>query len=305
MSNNINFDLLYSFIIKERFMSGLDIFNSLEKQKITYAIHKGAILSYMLYGNFYTRKSGDVDFLFAREDCEQVKKMFEESGFIQGRVSNNAIVPYTRKEKIFQTSQTHQMPQFVKSTENKLCPFVAYDCNLDIFWGESNKKTNMRAFLKNTTSIEIMGMTVKKLSPSAEFIALCMHHYKDLNSIYLLYTHGYDTGKLTEIARYVEVVQVDLDELFTLCNQYGVGEYVCYCAHFANKLFPNTVLSKIENELQSEKSTYLLNCFGLSDDERKEWIIQFDERILNTRYYMEPLLSEKDRQKINMNIQLM
>lgn len=296
---------LYYYILKQRFEVGKNLFYTLAQQGIKYAIHKGAMLSKMLYGNYTTRISGDVDFLLSRDDSSTVKQILECEGFIQGRVVNGVVVPYTRSEIIFQASQTHQLAPFVKAMSIPFCPYVEYDFNVDIFWGESGKHTDMHHFLKHTQETMLFNIPVSKLVPEAEFIALCMHHYKDLNSIYLLWIKGFDERKICEISKYIETVPLDIDLLINLCIEYEVGDYVCCCAHYVNLLFPNRIAKLIEELLISEKSCWLYECFGLDDHERKIWSVPLSERAKNTRDLLEPLLTEEDRKKIYHNLQMM
>ena len=305
MDNNLICDKLYSLVLKKRFSSGILFFDELAKNHIPYAIHKGAVLSQVLYGSPSYRKSGDVDLLFSRDDIDKVKEIFEYAGFIQGRIVNQIIIPHTRFEKIYHVSQSHQLAPFVKDTHDRLCPFVEYDCNVDIFWGESEQHADMKHFLENTTEIELFNIPLKKLTHEAEFIALCMHHYKDCNSLYLLWKNGFSKEKLFDIAKYTEVAPLDIQKLLTLCCSFHVENYVCYCVHFANILHPNSTLQKIESELSNADICLLYECFGLCEKERKTWNVPFAERICNVQQYMEPLLTEDDRIKIMKNEKLM
>ena len=305
MNEAFIYDTLYSFIWRQRFEAGENVFHELTRQNIPYAVHKGAVLSKVLYGNFTSRISGDIDLLFSRLDSQKVKEIFESYGFIQGRFTDGTIVPYTRAEKIFQASQSHQLAPYVKIINHRLCPYVEYDCNIDIFWGESGQHIDMHDFLHNTQELSVFSTVVRKLTPEAEFLALCMHHYKDLNSIYLLWLKGFDISKLYEIARYLEKVPINIDYLIYLCNRYGVGEYVCYCVHFANLICPNHLLNSVEELLKSERSCLLYDCYGLCDEERKKWNVPFKDRKKNIRNLLEPHLTERDRRKIEDNMKMM
>ena len=134
---------------------------------------------------------------------------------------------------------------------------------------------------------------------------LSMHHYKDLNSIFLLWIRGFDVDKLYEIARYLEKVPLNIDYLISLCHRYGAGDYVCYCVHYANLIYPSDSLKTIEELLKSERSCVLFDCFGLCDEERKKWNVPFIDRTENARGVLMKLLTEEDFKKINHNIKMM
>lgn len=189
---------------------------------------------------------------------------------------------------------------------HRLCPFVEYDCNMDIFWGESQRHTDMNAFLTHTVECELFGIPIRKLTAEAELIALCMHHYKDLNSIYLLWTRGFDRCKLEEIAYYVINVSLNLDRLKSLCQEFGVIDYVCWCIHYANLLLPDLRLRELEDNFITPRAQMLFGSFGLNDVERKQWPMSFEVLCNgNTRDHMKDMLTEMDIKKIHINLQMM
>lgn len=306
MKDKIIYNTLYRIILQERFRAGAEVFAALNEEKLPYAVHKGAVLSQVLYGAPNMRISGDIDLLLSREHITRIQDIFKSNGFVQGRVVDDCIEPYSRTEKIYQVSQSHQLAPFVKATTHKLCPFVEYDCNLDVFWGEAQRHTDMNAFLSNTIECELFGIQIRKLTAEAEFIALCMHHYKDLNSIYLLWTRGFDRSKLEEIACYVINVPLHKDLLKSLCQKFGVTDYVCWCIHYANILSPDFRLRELEDNLITSSAQMLFGCLGLNDAERKQWQTPFKKLCNgNTKEYMNDLLTETDRNKIDINLQMM
>ena len=150
-------------IIRNRFTECAAVFKELED--IPYAVIKGAVLSERIYGSPAMRKSGDIDLLVAPDNLDAVKKILTNHGFIQGRVIGDKIVPYTRAELIYQKTYTHQAAAFVKSTDNRMCPFVNVDVNLDIFWGESKVHADMQEFLRHTEKTMMFGEEIYRLHP--------------------------------------------------------------------------------------------------------------------------------------------
>lgn len=150
------FTAVNNSIIKNRFAECAPIFEELKG--IPYAVIKGDVLSDRIYGIPAMRKSGDIDLLIVPDNLDAVKRILKNHGFIQGRVSGDKIVPYTRAELVYQKAYTHQAAAFVKSTDNRMCPFVNVDVNLDIFWGESKVHADMLEFLSHTEITELYGV---------------------------------------------------------------------------------------------------------------------------------------------------
>ena len=76
-------------------------------------------------------------------------------------------------------------------------------------WGESGIHTDMNEFLEHTIPYEIYGVEVRKLEPVHEFISLCLHHYKDLNSLYLLAKSGIKLSLFCVIYYYITKTSLD------------------------------------------------------------------------------------------------
>ena len=267
--------------ITERYRTCKEIFDTFHTRSIPYAVLKGAVLSAAAYGSPYIRSSGDIDILINRRDADTVKAILNDHGFVQGRVTDSGIAPYSRKELLFYAATSHQTAPHVKETTNKLCPYIEVDLNLDIMWGESAQRSDMDIVLQNTMSAEICGMTVHKLTPEMEFIALCLHHYKDMNSIYLLTQRSMSLRLFCDIYFYIKNASVDLDRLIDLCCKLDVGKYIFYCLYYADYIFEDSILEPYCQTMYSEEAVSLLNKFGLTDDERQEWYIDFPERLLD------------------------
>ena len=115
-------ELASSFAVNERYKHAKPLFDAF--RTYPYAVIKGAVLSDQLYASPYIRRSGDIDILIRHQDLDYAKQILLNNGFVQGRVVGDKIKQFTRRELIFHTVQSHQTAPFVKSTENKLCPFI-------------------------------------------------------------------------------------------------------------------------------------------------------------------------------------
>lgn len=314
--------LLNSISIRQRFKSCAMLFRELNALDIPYAVIKGAVLSQMAYGSPNHRRCGDIDLLISRSYISPVKKLMKSHGFVQGRVTEKGVEPFSREEILFQTSMSHQVAPFIKETGASLCPYVNVDVNFNIMWGESEKKADMDFVLKHTEPFSICSVMVRKLTPEAEFISLCLHHYKDMNSIYLLAQGSLRLSLFCDIYYYVKNTQMDAEKLKTLCSQLEVTPYVYYCLHYTDVIFNDGVIRELFSKLlsvtnpslppvasASTKAQYkvLLNQFGLTPSERQTWTIDFYERLFssNLQTYFEEHLSHKLLNKIALNREFM
>ena len=303
-TNRLNADALLNRVsINERFHSCQRLFEDLDAAAIPYAVIKGAVLSASAYKNPYSRHSGDMDILVNRENIDDVKRIMLRQGFVQGRVTQSGIVPYTRQELLFQSTMSHQIAPFSKATGNRLCPYIQVDINMDILWGESRQKADMSFILEHTTPITVCDVTVRKLTPEMEFIAMCLHHYKDMNSIYLLSQGNLKLKLFCDIYYYIKSVDLDAKKLYALCNRLKVSDYVYYCLYYTDCIFDDSALRAHYPALSSPSAERRLNCFGLAENEIRKWDIGFFERLFDTdmREYFQKTLSDEALNKIRMN----
>jgi len=298
MLNKIN-----KIYVKERYKICESIFNIFKCNCIPYAVVKGAVLSKMAYGDIYHRKSSDIDILIRHKDIDIIKQIMLENNFIQGYLTNEGLIPYTRSELVFQTANSHQMAPFIKKTNNPLHPYVNVDINFDIIWGESKLKSDMDYVLSHIDFIEICGITVNKLSPEMEFIALCLHHYKDMNSIYMLSRGSLTKDLFDDIYNYLKNVKLNKENLLKLCNYLNIIKYVYYCIYYTNKLFNDSFFYEYIELLYIDGVEDILNTYGLAYNEIKEWDFSFHDRLhnLNINDYFNTHLSKNELEKIRIN----
>ena len=272
-----------------------------------YAVIKGAVLSSAVCGDPYRRVSGDIDILINRRDTDKAKTVLKSCGFVQGRVTENGIVPFSRKEILYQTSTSHQTAPYVKETANRLCPYVNVDINMDILWGECEHRSNMDEVLCHRENHSLFDINFYKLTPEMEFVALCLHHYKDMNSIYLLSQRGLSLGLLCDIYFYLKNARPIANKIGEISRQFDVGKYVYVCLSHTMEIFEDTLLIPYMENLKNDCDERLLNSFGLNDKERKYWDIPLKERLFHPALpqYMKKFLTDADVEKINVNLENM
>ena len=287
--------------VSARYRICADFFKKLAD--IPYAVIKGAVLSKEIYGSVAYRFSGDIDLLVSYRNLERVRKILADYGFVQGRVQNNGISLYTRAECVYQQNYSHQLAPFIKKTGEPKCPFVNVDVNYDIFWGERERQTDMDAFLTNLKNITIEDVEVRKLAPEEEFISLCLHHYKDMNSVYLLSMGNLRLSLLCDIYYYLKNVNLDMDLLLKKSRMFGATEYMYYCLYYTSKIFGSKDLQDISVPFRSEKADRLLNQFGLTEKERRIWKEPFEDRLLSNNFLdlYSAYLTDTDYRKIEIN----
>lgn len=266
------------------------------KDKI-YANIKGEALSIQAYGKAGQRLSSDIDILLPRTelyDFEKKLKLYDFSSTLQSRT-----------DKIIMLSSSHQIAPW----EKRIMPWgkIFIDLNFDIFWGEyTGKRIDIDVFLSDTIEINIYGCKIKTLPPLKAMIQLILHHYKDMNSIFLLATRKsikYDMFKDLYYLLKNNLDEITLDKLYAISSEYEIIPYVFYLLYYTGLLFKDEILDKYIAAFKTSEGEALLNCYGLNESERREWKCDFQTRLECNNLYdlIKNDLTEKDLRKIEIN----
>jgi len=269
----------------------------LDKCMFPNATIKGIVLSNQIYGNTWSRSCTDFDILISRCDIPKIEQLLCEQGFDSHSKK--------RSTKITLLSASHQVAPWVK----EIPPWgvVVIDLNFDIFWGEyEGKRIDIEEFLSDTIEMEIYGVKVKTLPPIKAMIQLILHHYKDMNSIFLLATRKsikYDMFKDVYYLLKNNLDAIPLDKLYAMSAEYEIIPYVFYVLYYTGQVFDDEILKQYIEAFRTPEGEALLNCYGLCAKERKEWKCDFKTRLEADNLYdlIKDDLTEKDHEKIAIN----
>jgi len=266
-----------------------------------YAVIKGEALSLLCYNKKSVRRSQDIDVLIERNNLSIIEKVLINNGF---EVLSKSSKTINRENRIIYLSQSHQIEPYIKETKNH---YVQIDLNFDIFWGEyTSKRVDMNEFLSDTIEMEIYGAKVKSLPPLKAMIQLILHHFKDMNSIYLLSTRKsikFDMFKDVYYLLKNNYEAISLDKLYTISEKYEIIPYVYYILYYTGMLFDDDLLKKYVTAFQTHEGEELLNCYGLNESERRKWKCDFKTRLESESTYdlIKEFLTDKDKEKIEIN----
>lgn len=290
-----------SITIGKRYAICKPLFQFLWENHIKFVVMKGAVLSQAAYGNFAIRKSSDIDLFVSRDCIDQVKKHLLDLGFVQGRVTAKGIVPFNRADLIFYTTQSHQLAPFVKRVGGSLLQYINLDINTNLLWGESNQYLDSEVALSHWEETEICGVRIKKFTPEFEFIALCLHHYKDMNSMYLLYNGSLTLDLFCDIYFYIVNGGVDFSCVKKICDKYQIRGVIYYCIYYTNEIFGG--LEEYLNLFFDLDAHNNLDKFGTEKANQKAWNCSFYQRLFSDDFnqYFRALLNENDMRKIQDN----
>lgn len=280
-----------------KYMSLAPIFEELNEQNLPYANIKGEILSLYAFGQYGERSYGDIDILVSRKNLHKLEKILTQHGYMSSTK--------TRTEKVLLITSSHQTAVWQKKTCHNFHSIV--DINFDIFWGEyTGARIDIDQFLSDTVEREVYGVYVKTLTPLKALVQLILHHYKEMNSIYLMTQHDcirYDMFKDVYYLWKNNKSIISLEKLYALSSEYGIIPYVFYVLYFTNEIYNDDDLSQYIEAFRTPDGLALLDYYGLSDSERKLWKVDFKTRLESESIgaLIKNELTEQDFIKIERN----
>ena len=268
---------------------------------VRYAVIKGEVLSQQIYGVPDKRRSSDIDILIEKSNVGMLEKQLKTLGFFQQLPQNESEI---RRNRVICLAYSHQIPSYHKN----LCGFqLNVDINHDIFWGEyEGEKCYIDDFLNDTENINIYGVSLKSLSIEKTFVQVVLHHYKEMNSIYILsQRNSICTRMFRDLYDFLKIKSdtLTVNKVKNLSIQYNIGSYIYYLLYYTNMIFKDEFLNNYLSALECYHNNDLLNSVGLNSLERRRWNNQFLERLDATdisKSLLE-LLDNNDKKKIMLN----
>lgn len=271
-----------------------DIFSKLENYK--YAIIKGEPLSYYAYGAFSQRVVRDIDFLTLKTNAPKIEAIIKEG--------NEVLNKSTRTQDIYYNTFSHQINSILL---NKNGFKIEIDINFDILWGNyEGEQISIDEFLSNTVEMNIYGCKIKTLPLPKMFVSVCLHNYKDLNFIFLLWKRQkMNKNSFKDIYYLIKNNRNELsvDEVYNISTRYNVVPYIYYMLYYTYVLFKDDILCPYLDALKTPDGELIIDCYGLTTAERKKWNVDFEQRINsnNVFEYMKNDLTQKDLDNIKFN----
>ena len=96
---------------------------------------------------------------------------------------------------------------------------------------------------------------------------------------------------------------IPLDKLYILSKFYGIIPFVYYVLYHVGLFFQDETLREYISAFKTDEGERLLNCYGLNDNERREWKCNVTMRLETENLYdlIKDDLTAKDIEKIKMN----
>lgn len=291
-----------------RINSCAKIFQTLEDLKIPYAVIKGAYLDKIAYKNIGLRFSYDIDFLIEKRNYKRLHKLMLECGFIAGEwnVKEKKIDKTSRESVLYNFIYTHQAAPYVKIEKHDgYDQDISVDLNFSISWGEDEQGLSLTSqLLEDTQIVEYENIKYRVLNLEAFLIQICMHSYRDMNTLFLIKIGKFKLRLLCDVFYYVffNADKLNADKFINICKQHNYEKYIYYVLYYTTEVFDNFPWIDYVMKCIKPEDESFLNTYGISADEIKQWPIGFRDRVMSCNLFdtIRSSLTEEDIKKINI-----
>ncbi|MHB8062506.1 MAG: nucleotidyltransferase domain-containing protein [Ruminiclostridium sp.] len=263
-----------------------EIMKEFEKAKLVVPILKGNLLASVVYPEIEARVFNDLDLIMKLEDVNVLTKELEGLGYIQGEYDEEkqVIAPSSRKVKLLQQMNSHEIQEFLKASDNKFAKIIEVDVNHDILWkGNCPYKVDTRDLIGRAIPIEFNGIKGYMLDYIDNIIQLSCHLYKE--ATLMIYIDGIKDLKIYKFAdlyMYIDKFfdEIDWNLLIERVKGYNLEKVVYYNFHYIELMFGQIIPSFVTDSLRPEDLTYL-DAYAIENQEPSLWQFDFFTRLFD------------------------
>lgn len=233
------------------------ILEDFEKNNVRYAGLKGIILNANMY-NLGDRRSNDADLLVVEEDLENIDKILRNHGYIQTLMKNGEYKEASRREKLIQRMNYHDLVPYVKLLDNEFIKESEIDINFH-FDSKDNDITE-EVYNYGTEIYKNDLYNVRGLPWETNLAHLCVHFYREgTNSIW---TKGKRDVLLYKIIDIINVFkscddEKRINEWINLIHKFKLEKQVYFTFYMISQLYENELMMSFMEEIKPEDTSYM------------------------------------------------
>lgn len=177
----------------------------LSEEKIRFAALKGAFFGVEMY-KIGIRRSNDIDFLVYEEDLTKLDVVLRSMGYIQSNLPEGELIEASKKEKLIQRLNHHDLVPYVKQKDGDL---LEVDINF-LFQGKDNP-IDKQIYELGTREYKGEYYCVNALNPMSNLAFLCVHFYREAtNTIWTNEKRDVVLYKIVDIINFIRTYENEI-----------------------------------------------------------------------------------------------
>lgn len=219
-----------------------EINKQLEKTGIRYAFLKGSFYGCKMYEPG-VRRSNDIDLLVYEKDLEKLDEIMRKLGYIQSNMPDGRIVEASKREKLIQRMNYHDLVPYVKQHEFGC---VEFDINF-LFDGKDNP-IDLQVYQYGTQEYSGNKCTIIGLNPYTNLAFLCIHFYREAtNTIWTEDKRDLVLYKIADMINYIRLYanELELHKLMKIFKDLNISNKAYFTFKILEEFYYNQFIEEI------------------------------------------------------------
>ncbi|WP_135548512.1 nucleotidyltransferase family protein [Paenibacillus cymbidii] len=235
----------------------LPILKQFEESGIPYAALKGLVFNASLYEPG-ERRSNDSDILVMEDDLDRLDAILRKNGYIQSNRPNGEFKEASRKEKMIQRMNYHDLVPYVKQIDAVFMKIHEIDINFHM--DSKDNDITKKVFMLGTERYKNGHYEVKGLPWETHLAQLCIHFCREgTSSIWSSGRRDVVLYKIVDIANTVRLAK-DEEHLFqwiSLMKQLSLDKACYYTLHYIAQFYPQLLSLQMLATVRPDDTAYL------------------------------------------------
>lgn len=232
----------------------LPILEALEKEKVCYAGLKGLIFNADFY-NVGARRSNDVDLLVNERSLAELDKILRDFGYIQSFLPDGNIVEASKKEKLIQRMNYHDLVPYVKKVD-----WGISEIDINFLFDSKENIIDYEIFDYGTLIYNGADYSARGLPLYTNLAFLCIHFHREAtNTLWTINGHDVVLYKVIDIMNTIRVHRNELkvDEWVPLMKKLNLQIKCYYTFYVLSQFYEDPLVNSIEEALRPEDTSFL------------------------------------------------
>ncbi len=230
----------------------------LTESGIRFAALKGAVFGACLY-HMGDRRSNDIDLLVFEEDLDKLDTELRKAGFIQTNMSDGPIQEATKREKLIQRMNYHDLVPYLRKLDDD---YLALDINF-LFDGKENlidrEIHEYGTRLYQGEDYEILGLPVE-----TNLAFLCAHFYREAsNTIWTSGKRDVLLYKIVDIMNFIRKFrgEIAVPEWTALMRKLKLDQKCYLTFHALSEFYSDPFIDSVLAELDVPDDAFLKQIY--------------------------------------------
>lgn len=253
------------------------VLDELENCDVHYSALKGMQFNASMY-NIGARRSNDIDVLVYENDLDEFDRIMRKFGFIQTFNKEGELVESSRKEKLIQRMNYHDLVPYVLKNDD-ICLVI----DVNFLYDSKENLIDKRIFDYGTRTYDNGSFSTRGLHIYTNLAFLCIHfHREGTNSLWTEYNRDMSLYKIVDIMNTIRKYKHDIviDEWICLVKDFKLEKKCYYTFNILSQFYNDDFVSEVERKLRPE-DIHFIDEIAV---EGKKQIIKREDKFIDTAF---------------------